>query len=154
MDIGSHLSTETIAQAAPFPPVCIEAHVPIRVAFETLRDLGRGAILVCRNGILAGIFTERDALRILASGKDLESPIESGMKPNPLVIQESESIEAAISRMAANGYRRLPIVDSQGRPTGLLDAVGIIHWLVEHFPSEVYNLPPVAKPRMQEREGP
>lgn len=154
MDIGSNLRSETVQQSGPFPPVCIEPHRPIRSALEMLRDLGRGAILVCREGVLVGIFTERDALRILASGKSLDSPLESVMAANPVTVRESESVEAAIKKMSTNGYRRLPIVDSKGRATGLLDAVGIVHWLVEHFPSAVYNLPPVAKPRMQEREGP
>jgi hypothetical protein len=31
---------------------------------------------------------------------------------------------------------------------------GVVHWLVQHFPSAVYNLPPVSNPATQEREGP
>ena len=54
----------------------------------------------------------------------------------------------------ALGTRRLPIVDAEGRPTGLVNIAGIIHWLVQHFPQAVYNLPPVPNPTTQEREGP
>ena len=39
------------------------------------------------------------------------------------------------------------------RPTGVLDVAGVVHWLVQHFPSAVYNLPPVSNPATQEREG-
>jgi CBS domain-containing protein len=98
MDIGSDLRNETVRQVGPLPPLCIEPERPTRSALEMLRDLGRGAVLVCRQGVLVGIFTERDALRVLASGG--------------------------------------------------------IHWLVDHFPSAGYNLPPVAKPGTLQREGP
>ena len=154
MDIGSDLRNETVQQVGPLPPLCIEPERPTRSALEMLRDLGRGAILVCRQGALVGIFTERDALRVLASGGNLDSPIESLMARNPVTVRETDSVETAIGKMSANGYRRLPVVDSQGRATGILDACGVIHWLVDHFPSAVYNLPPVAKPGTLQREGP
>jgi hypothetical protein len=55
--------------------------------------------------------------------------------------------------MSFGGYRRLPIVDDKGRPTGLLKVPGILHYLVEHFPNVVYNLPPTPHHSTQEREG-
>jgi CBS domain-containing protein len=116
--------------------------------------MGRGAVLVCRDGLLVGIFTERDALRLLASGGNLDSPIETLMTRNPVTVRETDSVGTAIGKMSINRYRRVPVVDSEGRPTGLLDVSGVIHWLVDHFPSAVYNLPPVAKPGMLQREGP
>lgn len=154
MNIGSDLRTETVQQAGPLPPVRVQSDSPVRSSLELLRDMGRGAVLVCRDDLLVGIFTERDALRILASDGSLDSPIEGVMARSPVTVRETDSVETAISRMSTNGYRRLPIVDSQGRPTGVLDVSCIIHWLVDHFPSAVYNLPPVAKPRMLQREGP
>jgi len=154
MDIGGNLRNETVQQAGPLVPVCVEPDHPTRAVLEMLRDLGRGAILVCREGILVGIFTERDALRVLASVGDMASPIAAFMTRNPVTVRESDSVETAISKMSSNGYRRLPIVDAEGRPSGILDVSGIIHWLVEHFPKAIYNLPPVTKVGMHQREGP
>jgi CBS domain-containing protein len=76
------------------------------------------------------------------------------MTRDPVTLQHSDTVGTAIGRMSANGYRRLPIVDAAGRPTGVLDVAGVVHWLVQHFPSAVYNLPPVSNPATQEREGP
>ena len=76
------------------------------------------------------------------------------MTPDPVTVGQSDSVETAIKRMSSNRYRRLPIVDTDGRPTGMLDVSGIIHWLVDHFPKAVYNLPPVAKVGTLQREGP
>jgi CBS domain-containing protein len=44
--------------------------------------------------------------------------------------------------MEEGGYRHLPVVDQAGRPLGVLSVKRIVHYLVEHFPSTIYNLPP------------
>jgi hypothetical protein len=55
--------------------------------------------------------------------------------------------------MSKGGYRRLPIVDEAGKPTGILRVKGILRYLVEHFPAVVYNLPPEPHQTTQQREG-
>jgi CBS domain-containing protein len=154
MDIATNLHCETVLQAGPLKPLCVAPDLPVAEVLSMLRDSGRGAILVCRDEKLVGIFTERDALRLLASGGDLGLPIEAVMTRPPVAVRQSDSVATAISKMSRNGYRRLPIVDENGKPTGVVDVSGIVHWLVDHFPSAVYNLPPVANPATQEREGP
>jgi hypothetical protein len=55
--------------------------------------------------------------------------------------------------MDEGGYRHLPVVDEGGRPVGVLSVKRIVHYLVEHFPTTVYNLPPNPGAVPQEREG-
>ena len=93
-------------------------------------------------------------MRLLASGQDLDCSVDSVMTPNPVTLRPTDTIGTAVARMSANGYRRLPIVDDEGCPSGLVNVAGIVHWLVQHFPEAVYNLPPVSKPVIREREGP
>jgi CBS domain-containing protein len=100
------------------------------------------------------VFTERDALRVMAQNIDLATPIEQMMTPRPVTVHAGEKIGVAVQKMATGGYRRLPIVDDAGRPVGLVNVSGIVHYLVEHFPKTIYNLPPVPHPVMQQREGP
>ena len=154
MDIADNLRTETVRHAGPLAAVCVEPDTPVRRVLEVLAELGRGAVLIARQGRLVGIFTERDALKLMASGGEMDGSIEGLMTRDPVSVEQSDSIGTAIGRMSARGYRRLPILDEAGRPVGLLDAAGVIHWLVQHFPSAVYNLPPVTNPATQEREGP
>ena len=45
--------------------------------------------------------------------------------------------------MEEGGYRHLPVVVDD-RPVGILSVKRIVHYLVEHFPATVYNLPPDA----------
>ncbi len=136
MDTGIKLNDESIAQAGPLSPLCVTPETPVREALLVLKSQHRGALLVCRDGKVVGIFTERDVVRILVEGR------------------EGDSVASAIRHMAKNGYRRLPVVDHSNRPVGIVDAEGIVHFLVQDFPKAVYNLPPVANPVMREREGP
>ncbi len=154
MDAGPNLNAEPIHQARPLEPLCVQPQTPIRDVLRLLKECGRGALLVCRDGALVGIFTERDALRVLADAADLDLPVESKMTPHPVTLSENDSVATAVVQMAHNGYRRLPVVDSQRKPIGVVDVDGIVHLLVEHFPKAVYNLPPVANPATREREGP
>lgn len=153
MDFQLNLNAETVEQAHPSVPICVEPSTSVRAVFDELKDDNRGAALVCRDGILVGIFTERDALKLMADGTDLDQPIENVMIAEPKTLSSSDTVGQAISKMSFGGYRRLPIVDDAGRPVGILKVPGILRYLVEHFPSVVYNLPPAPHHITQEREG-
>jgi CBS domain-containing protein len=108
-----------------------------------MRERGVGCVLVCSGDKLAGIFTERDLMRrVLAPGKPLTLGISEVMTPDPVTIQPKEPIGAAIRHMEEGGYRHLPVVDQSGKPVGIVSVKRIVHYLVEHFPSTIYNLPP------------
>jgi len=113
-----------------------------------------GCILVCENTKLVGIFTERDLLlRVLAPAVPLTSPVRLVMTPDPVTVQPMDSIRTAIQRMESGAYRHLPVIDDTHRPVGILSIKRIVHYLVEHFPSTVYNLPPDPEVVPHEREG-
>jgi CBS domain-containing protein len=154
VDIELNLMTESVDHAGPIEPLCVPPETPIRDVLVLLRERNRPSALVCRDDVLIGVFTERDALRVMAQNIDLATPIERMMTPRPVTVQAGEKIGAAVQKMATGGYRRLPIVDSRGRPVGLVHVSGIVHYLVEHFPKTIYNLPPVPHAVMQQREGP
>lgn len=152
--VGLDLNGETVRQAGWDEPPCVEPDRSVRDVLQCMRERRRGALLVCRDGVLTGIFTERDALRFLADGGDLTLPVEKFMTPNPLALGPQDTIATALVRMSSRGYRRLPIIDSSGRAIGIIDIAWLVHWLAEHYPKVVYNLPPVPKPVIPEREGP
>jgi CBS domain-containing protein len=94
---------------------------------ETVRDAAIGmaahhcgAILVCRDDTLVGIFTERDLItRVVALGGDIDTPLIEVMTANPDVIEADASITTAIRQMRDSGHRHLPVVQ-EGRILGLL----------------------------------
>lgn len=154
VDIELNLMTESVDHAGPVEPLCVEPRTPIHDVLLMLRERHRPSALVCRDAKLVGVFTERDALRVMAQGLDMRQPVEQVMTHQPVTVQAGEKVGAAVQKMATGGYRRLPIVNAAGTPVGLVHVSGIVHYLVEHFPKTIYNLPPVAHPVMQQRECP
>jgi CBS domain-containing protein len=152
------LETETIAQVVSADPLCVEEETKTRDVLRLLRQQRRGCALICRAGRLVGIFTERDALRLLATAGTqdealLDQPVSAVMVQNPVTIETGAPVAEAIRKMSRGGYRRLPVVDAEGRPVGVMKVSGILHYFVEHFPKCVYTLPPHPHHAMQEREG-
>jgi CBS domain-containing protein len=148
-----HLSTETVSHIDTAVPLCVEPELSVREVLELLKTLNRGSVCICRDSELIGIFTERDALRVMAEGADMDVPIGSVMTAQPATIRATDTVEAAIAKMSLGGNRRLPVLDANGRPVGLLKATAILHYLVQHFPNFVYTLPPEPDKVMQHREG-
>ena len=154
MDNGIKLNDETVGQAGLLSPLSITPDTPLRDALLVLREQHRGVLLICCDDKLVGILTERDVVRILFQGVDLDGPVSEHMVEHPTTVCKTDSIALAVRCMADNGYRRLPVVDEADRPVGIVDVDGIVHFLVQHFPKAVYNLPPVTNPATREREGP
>lgn len=153
MDFQLHLETETVDSCYPAKPLCAAPDDSIRSVLRHLRSARTGAAMICVEGKLLGIFTERDALKVLADGTSLDAPVSSVMVRNPTTLRPNDTVGKAIGLMSAGGFRRLPIVDDEGKPVGLLKVSGILHYLVEHFPKVVYTLPPAPHHKMGEREG-
>jgi CBS domain-containing protein len=94
---------------------------------ESVRDAAIGmaahhasAVLVCRDDTLVGIFTERDLVtRVVALGRDLDTPLVEVMTANPDLIDAGTPLTAALQQMSEQGYRHLPVIED-GRVLGLL----------------------------------
>jgi CBS domain-containing protein len=153
MDFQLNLSNETVAETHPGKPLAVSPQASIAEVFELLKRERTGSVLVCREGVLVGIFTERDALRLMASESDLQAPIASVMTPRPVTVHIHETVSSAINRMASGGYRRLPMVNDVGKPIGIVKVSGILRYLVEHFPRAIYTLPPQPRRGHLERDG-
>lgn len=143
MELSRNLKIESVGRLQPTPARCLDAASPVGQAVEELKTYRVGCILVTDAGKLVGIFTERDLLtKVLAPGVKLSTPIRECMVPNPVTVSPNEPVRVAIHRMQEGGYRHLPVVDDDHRPTGILSAKRIIRYIVEHFPATVYNHPP------------
>src|SRR5437016_5454244 len=117
MDVSFHLhlNTETVDQCYPDEPLCLAPTATVAQALTQMKAHNRGAVVICREHAVVGIFTERDALKMMAAGAKLEVPLERHMTPDPVVLRASDKVGKAITMMAQGGYRRLPIVDDSGR---------------------------------------
>jgi CBS domain-containing protein len=97
------------------------AGTTVREAARAMCERQVGAALITRDGVLEGIFTERDVLhRIVAAGRDPDSTrLRDVMTKNPDTIEPDEFAVEALRRMTTRGYRHLPVVED-GRLVGIV----------------------------------
>lgn len=153
MDFQLSLASEGVGSAYPDQPLAASADESIGQVLELLRAQRTGAVLICEGPKLVGILTERDALKLMAAEADLNRPVRDVMSSRPATISATATVGDAIRVMSEGGYRHLPIVDDSDRPRGVIAVHGIVHYLVDHFPQTVYNLPPTPNNSTREREG-
>ena len=96
-----------------------------------------GALLVVEEGLLIGIFTERDALfRVMAGGLNPDSTLlRDVMTRDPTTVTPDESFGYALLLMHENGFRHAPVVE-QGRPVGVVSARHALDPDLEEFTAE------------------
>lgn len=154
MSLRASLWQDDLSQVQYKSALSVSSDTSVRRVIAVMRDAGVGYVLIVDNQQLRGIFTERDFVkRVLARHADLDAPVSEYMTANPVSIRRSDSIGGAIRTMHRGHYRHLPIVDDAGQPIGILSVKHIVHYLVEHFPSAVYNLPPEPGRVHEAREG-
>jgi CBS domain-containing protein len=143
MELARNLKTDSVSRLMPTEARIVAPNQTVADAVAVMRQHRVGCVVVCENNRLVGIFTERDLLRrVLAPGLPQSTLLSACMTPNPVTVQPKESVSAALRRMEEGGYRHLPVIDPTGKPVGILSVKRIVHYLVEHFPATVYNLPP------------
>jgi len=154
MELARNLKVESVSRLRPVTPLCLAPEQTVAEAVAIMRQQRQGCVLVCEGGRLVGLFTERDLLRrVLAAGRALTARLADVMTPRPVVVRPGEPIAAAARLMQEGGYRHLPVVEADGRPVGVLSVKRIVHYIVEHFPSTIYCLPPDPEVYPLEREG-
>jgi CBS domain-containing protein len=77
-----------------------------------------GAVVVVEGGRLVGIFTERDLLQAVATGR-VGGPVGDTMTRAPETIGQDEATSHAAALMIHGGFRHLPVVEGD-------DVVGMI----------------------------
>jgi CBS domain-containing protein len=143
MELARNLRKDPVSRLEPHPPRSVERSATVAEAVELMRKENTGCVLVCDAGQLVGLFSERDLMRrVLAVGKPLTLPIAEVMTPDPVTITPRDPIRLAVRRFEGGGHRHLPVVDESKRPVGILSVKRVVHYLVEHYPSAVYNQPP------------
>ncbi len=139
------------------PIVTIDINCSTNEAIDLLLAHKIGAAPVVDNGMLRGIFSERDVLNKILNKQvgDLDHiSVEEFMIADPQTARPEDSLNTAILYMARGGYRHVPIVDTENRPVGMVSIRDVISYLVEEFPQEVLTLPPKpVRDAFKAREG-
>jgi CBS domain-containing protein len=94
-------------------PVTMPASASVRDACAAMHERRAGAVLVtAEDGGLAGIFTGRDLIRVVADGKIPGSiELHAAMTPDPHTMPPGRTAIEALRVMRDGGFRHIPIVD-------------------------------------------
>ena len=79
---------------------------------RVMKDKDVGSVPVVQNNMVKGIITDRDiVIRVISEGKDTNQvTADQVMSADPVVIEESESIDKAADIMFEYQIKRLPVV--------------------------------------------
>ncbi len=97
----------------------LEADAKLGDAAKRMAERGVGAVVVLEGERLAGILTERDILKAVATGFEPDSRISDWMTRHPETIESDDTTDHAAALMIHGGFRHLPVVDG-GELKGIL----------------------------------
>jgi len=103
-------------------------------AVQLMIDNEVGAVAVIDDeGIVAGMFTERDVLEKFAlSGRDArQTPVRELMSPMVEMATEETTPAEALRVMLERHYRHMPVVDERGKVLGILSLRHILEAKVD-----------------------
>jgi CBS domain-containing protein len=135
--------------------LAMDEDVAVSVAAKEMVSRRIGSVMVTRSEKLVGILTERDLLNEMVENpfNPRETSLSKMMRTGVVVLSCEDTVARAIHRMSQGGHRRLPIVDDQNRPVGLVSVRDIVDYLAVLFPHKILTLPPGSQKIPTTREG-
>jgi len=102
-------------------------NMSVKQTIKTLYEKHIGCVVVIDNNKKCiGIFTERDAIRLVAENVQLDQSLDNVMTKNIITLQEDTSINEARKIISTHKVRHLPVVNKKGELKGLLSVRGIL----------------------------
>lgn len=133
--------------------VCVEPSESLGRAIEVMKEDEGGCAIVCENGRVVGIFTERDLLtKVIGGTIDITAPVRNWMSPIVATLGTDATIGDAVAIMNEKSYRNIPLVKN-GLLVGSVSVFDVISYLAESYPKETMNLPPNPNQIMDSRDG-
>lgn len=125
-------------------PATVSLLATVEEAIQTMIDRTVGAVVVVdEQGIVAGMFTERDVLAKFAlSGCNPKStPVRELMSPIVEMATEETTPSEALAVMLERHYRHMPIVDQSGKVLGVCSIRNILEARVDDLLAELDGSP-------------
>lgn len=113
-------------------------------AVQLMIDNQVGAVAVVDDeGIVAGMFTERDVLeKVALSGRDpKQTPVRELMSPMVEMATEDTTPAEALRVMLERHYRHMPVVDERGRVLGVLSIRHILEARIDDLLQQLETAP-------------
>ncbi len=132
----------------------VASSMSVRDVIHKMRTERHNCAFVLKGGKLVGIFTDRDVLKSVVDRPEVwDGPIDAVMTHGPEVIGSDKPVGDAMNIMETSQVRNIPVQSPDGTIIGNLTHFALIRYLADHFPREVYNLPPEPDQFGEERHG-
>jgi CBS domain-containing protein len=135
-DVERSLMEDPVECLQPISPLRVDQQTSLEEAIQMMCNHGIGCVLTTdADGKLTGILTERDLLQKVA-GKSLDLAqcvVGDFMSPTPESSKPDHPLGYALHRMIVSDIRYLPIVDSSGRPAGIVSSRDIVAYMAKRF---------------------
>lgn len=120
-------------QSAPFASV--HPNTKVVEAINKLHVTSIACLLISQAEHLLGIFTFRDILNKVAENyeKVRNKSVHDFMTPSPSFVYDTDSSRCALSLMVSQGYRHVPLLDSQERLVGIVGPQRVSNFLLKHL---------------------
>jgi CBS domain-containing protein len=149
------LADEKLKMLGRRDPITVAPATSLRACVALIQRAGvaDSVFVTDPGGRLLGVLTERDIFgKLVATGVDLDQPVDTLMVTHPWTLNLDQPIRYAIDLMQTGRYRNVPLVDDDGLLVGVVRPVDVLKYLAEAFPEELLNLPPRPHQRL-ESEG-
>jgi len=137
------MKIETLLKEKGTDIIKVEATAKAINAAHKMVDRNIGALIVEREGKLAGLITERDIIKHIAvDGRPLEEVEVSELmieKDKLVVCEPSEEVDYAMTVMIQKRIRHMPVVDSK-HIVGILSIRDVVKAHVKNLKAELHYL--------------
>ena len=119
------------------PIISIESTASVRAAVALLAEQRIGALPVLENGLIVGIFSERDVVYGLAGqgGAMLDGPVGAAMTAPVITVDPHTEVLSALALMTRRRVRHLPVVKADAM-IGIISIGDLVKHRIERIESE------------------
>ncbi len=119
----------------------VEPSAMVYRAVELMCEKNIGGLLIVENGILVGIFTERDyARKLILKGKSSkDTPIRELMTSNLVTVTPDTSVDDCMRAMTGRKIRHLPVLDND-QLVGIISIGDVVKFVIEEQRSIIQHL--------------
>jgi len=128
-----------LLKIASVPAATVTREARVLDAVRLMNDQRVGAVAVVRDGVLAGIFTERDLMiRVVLEDKDPgKTAVSDVMTSNCISAKKDMTMGEALQIMTEHHFRHLPVIDDHNKVLGLLSIRNLLHQRVDKLSQEL-----------------
>jgi CBS domain-containing protein len=120
----------------------IDATTPVLQAVRLMAERHVGALPVTRDGMLAGMLSERDYARkvVLLGRSSADTPVSEIMSTPVVTVTPADGVRHCMQLMTERRIRHLPVVGADGRMVGMISIGDLVRAVIEEQQETIEQL--------------